>query len=249
MSRSTSLSSFINLKGGMAADEQIDLTLAAAHTEKLELELKPLLAAVDPATAALAQGVLTALGRVLADVAVLRQSIEQTYRSRADRIRIDPLPFIPQDRRSVAPVQEAQFELYAGDAEFSGTGWHAPETDGVSSWRWSGVEPASTILLPTLGGGRLHLILDMQMPFGLKFTDVAVTALINQTRLDLKAQNPNSSRCNFEADFELPDDEGFSSFALILQGERYRDPREAANPDPRELGVGVHKISMSRREK
>lgn len=246
MQRVNSASAFIDLQQASAADAQIDRALADGHARHLRSELATQLAAADPAGRALALGLIEALARLTAQVAVLQQSVEQSHRSRAERIRIDPLPFIPESRAASAPRPPQSFSIEAGATEFSGSGWFDAETNGTVSWRWSGKEPSATLVLPSLGGGRLRLSLDLQMPFGHRLSDASIALLINDTKLELQGPPAGSRQGRFIAEFSLPEDAGFGTVVLVLQSSLHSDTNATDRRDTRQLGVGLRKLTLER---
>lgn len=248
MGRSTSQAAFVDLQAAkMTADHQIEAAAIRSQTELLHRELSELISANEPAVQALAFGMVGALARISAQLLTLQQSIEQTYRSRADRLRIDPLPFIPESRRTVIPAPMRRFELAADAVEFSGDGWFPAETNGKVSWRWSGRGSNGSLLLPTLGGQGLRLTIDLLMPFKIHFRSEPLPFIVNGSRADLLPIKVVRDYATFEADFDLPDDDGFSSFVLIIPTPEYVVSGRPSGKEIRPLGVGLRGLVLEKR--
>jgi hypothetical protein len=246
MSQPKTMAAFVDLPAARSADTLIAKSIADAHQERLEKNLSELLATADPKTQALVRGLVGAVATLSAEVATLREDLAQFRRSRSDRIRVDPLQFIP-DSRSPQPAQQpSHFELLAASHQFNGLGWHQPERNEDRSWRWSGLTPRASVLLPTLGGRRLRLRAEMLMPFGLTFAKKPVRVLVNDAVAVLQPTSLRAEFGTFQAEIELPEDEGFSNFTLVLQEPPMTDPSGAPGREKRLLGLGLCRIMLER---
>lgn len=173
--------------------------------------------------------------------------VKKVDRSRTSRIRIDPSPVIQESRHlSGARQKTERFKVDAGSTEFSGTGWYAPETDGANYWRWSGSETNSTILLPTLGGGRLRLTLDLLMPFGRSFDDTSFSVFVNDIPVALGSARGKSKGTLFRGELSLSTTDESDTFTLLLQSTLYNDPDNSPYREMRVLGVGLYGIVIDK---
>lgn len=234
----------VDLSRRSAAD-LVDDTLFGAARARLREELSDGLAAMTGHASVFADGVVTILARQTAALEKISQRIDALSRSRGEKVRLDPLLFIPESRRlSVTPLAR-KFQIAANSPRFSGFGWHDAETYGDLSWRWGSRESGS-VILPTLGGGKLMITVRVQMPFGLSCTGDKVSVRINDMPLELNWQDLAQSAGTFTASFELQQDIGFSNFVLLIQGGPYEDGTEGIGRDPRQLGIGLVSIIVER---
>lgn len=222
----------------------IDDALAREQAEKLRQRMGPLLESAPPQTRDLVLGLVSVIGALSAQVSILSQSVDQSYKTRAERIRLDPLPFIPQERLTPAIKPNASQVILVGSHGFTGTGWHAPETNGTNFWCWSGAAPNATLLMPTLGGGKLKLLFDMLMPFGRSFDEAAITVLVNDTPITLSASPVKGNGKVYVGEVDLPEDQGLGSFVLVLQSVAFRAPSESR--EQRTLGVGLYAVMVKK---
>ncbi len=237
----------VDLKAAMAEGEAlIDAALAAHHTERLRAELAPMVAAAGPAAQDLAEGLIAAIGALSARVALLQQAATNVQASRAALIAIDPLPFIPEDRTPLPVQPPPRYALAADAPDFNGTGFYGPETNGRESWRWVRPDSASTILLPSLGGGRLLLRVGLMLPFGHTFDTAVARMRVNSMDVEMAPVIPPGNRGLFEATIELPEDEGLGTFVLMLESTSFTVPDAVPNSETRALGLGLQTVVLEK---
>jgi hypothetical protein len=241
MSRSPSLADFTDLS---PADRQIAAALIETRRERLLADLTGLIAATDPQTQALAKGLVDAMATLSAEISLVRESVEQAHRTHAQRVRIDPLPLIPESGPAERP---ARFELHAASSAFDGMGWYPAERQGDLSWRWSGLAPTACLLLPSLGGGPLSARLELLMPFSQPFPTAPLAIQVNGAPVPLAAAGAEGQTTAFQAEFTLPEDEGFGHFTLAFPQLHVTDPAPPGRRDGRVLGIGIRRLILESR--
>lgn len=237
----------IDLKVAMSESKTlIGTALFADHADRLRADMAPRVEAAGPAARHLADGLINAIGALSAQVALLEQAAANAKASRAELIAIDKLPFIPQGRAPIPVKHPEQFKLAVDSTDFNGTGFFGRETDGFESWRWLRPDTASTIVLPSLGGGRLVLRVWLKLPFGHTFDTEVVRVRVNSTDILMIPINPPGNRGLFEATIELPIDQGLGTFMLVLESTSYTPTDAERNNETRTLGLGLLAVELER---
>jgi hypothetical protein len=234
---------FVDLTRAPVSDRLIDQALVDAAARDIRAQIGDagsLPAEIGPVIDRL----VSVLARQSASIEKLHQSLEATLRDRAEMMRLDPLPFIPEGRRMPVKAQARKLELAAASPEFSGTGWYKPETNGQISWRWTQRPSGGVLVLPTLGGGKLTLSAKLMMPFGRPCNGETVTVMVNDTPLKVTWTSAQGSFATFTSNFELPQDDGLGTFALLIQSAVYEDPGHEGERDSRLLGVGLRSLVL-----
>lgn len=175
---------------------------------------------------------------------MLAQAQQEAALTRAERLRIDPLPHIPAARRAAALAPEAAAEegpvaVEAGGPDFAGYGWYAAEPTEGGSLRWSGAARCATLLLPALGGGRLVVSLALRSPFGVPLALEGQAWFLNGMPLPFEAVANDGTTGIFEAPATLPDMPAGSRITLLLFGAQFADPATGPRRDTRLLGLGL----------
>ncbi len=235
---------FVDLTRAPVSQRLIDQALADTAAREVRAELGESITNLPPEVAEVVGKLVNIIARQSASIEKLHQSLEATVRDRSEMMRLDPLPFIPEGRRMPARTQSRRIELAAASPEFSGTGWYKPETNGQISWRWTQRPAGGVLLLPTLGGGKLTLSAKLMMPFGRLCNGETVTVMVNDTPLKVTWTSAQGSFASFAATFELPQDEGMGTFALLIQSGVYEDPGHDGERDSRLLGVGLRQLVL-----
>ncbi|WP_419897279.1 hypothetical protein [Roseomonas sp. USHLN139] len=235
----------LDLAGLKRADALVAETGLRLRAEPILARLAPVLKGLDPSLQALGRQLAEEIARLGLANEALRQDVAATRRSREDWVKLDPLSYIPGSRRAEAPPPPDQVVMTPDADNFTGAGWHGPETDGRRAWRWSGRNgDCATLLLPGLGAGRLRLTLHMIMPFGARWNSERSTAVINAMPVALKPVSPpDSGQPVLQAEFELVEDAALGPISLVLVMPRYTAP---AGGDTRALGPGFMRLELAR---
>ncbi len=239
------LSEYLDLSR-LAADDQLVLNGAVAQ------EKKRLLAKVREALnggASNAEQLAEAFVDIIADltvrIEVMEQQLAARRRSRAERLAIDPLPFISSERRADVPEVARRFELDLQAPGFNGYGWYDLESENGHAWRWSRSDGVATIMLPTLGGGKLSLTLTVQMPFGAMLDIREFQFLANDTPIVLQDIVRDRTSGTFQGEVILDSDNGLGRFTLTIQGISTGDAElEEIAGETRRLGIGLSGLSV-----
>ncbi|WP_426957404.1 hypothetical protein [Muricoccus radiodurans] len=237
------LSDGLDLAALRRADRAVEDAAARARAGAIRDRLENLIAVCDPALRALAEALIAEIGRADARAEAAAQAALETRRSRGEWISLDPLRHIPEGRAAPPPPPPRRVAVHAADPAFHGFGWHSAEGTGAESWRWSGTDRAASIILPSLGGGRLMIRLDVVAPFQAALDASAITVLANGQPLELLLVRAAPSRATLGADYTAPEDGGHGSLVLVLLGPSFAD---AAGPDTRVLGVGLRSVTVER---
>jgi hypothetical protein len=211
----------------------------------------PFLERLDPDTRLFGEYLVEEVARLSAQVEALAQAQQADALSRAERMRIDPLPFIPAARRVAAagPARAAEAGPHAVDVaseDFIGYGWYPAEETEVGSLRWSGPARCATVQLPGLGGGAVQVTLALRAPFGQALDLAQQDMFLDGMKLELEvlAQDGAVHTCRGLA--VLPELPAEARVALLLTGTRYVDGAAGPRRDTRELGLGLGWIRIER---
>lgn len=235
---------FVDLTRAPVSERLVDQALAEAAARDVRAQLGESAASLAPEVAEVIGKLVNVIARQSASIEKLHQSLEAQLRDRSEMMRLDPLPFIPEGRRMPPRAQARKLELAAASPEFAGTGWYKPETNGQISWRWTQRPTGGVLILPTLGGGKLTLTAKLMMPFGRLCNGETVTIMVNDTPLKVTWTSAQGSFATFTSNFELPQDDGMGTFALLIQSGVYEDPGHEGERDSRLLGVGLRSLVL-----
>jgi hypothetical protein len=229
----------LDLSAMRLANSAVEAAAARSKSEALSERLAPAMAGLDPALRPLLDRLIGELGRVEARAEAAHQAATELRRSRGDWLRIDPLRHIPEGRATPPPPPPSRIDVSADDPAFFGFGWHPPEGSGQDSWRWSGLAPAASVVLPSLGAGVLSLRLDFLAPFGQAVAAEDITLLANGEPLSLELVKAEGNHATLSATWQAAEDRGAGSLALVILGPVYRD---SAGTDTRALGLGIRRV-------
>jgi len=224
------------------ASEAVEAAAARAATAALRARMEDDLAALSPSLRGVMERLIGEMGRIGARAESAWQAATETRRSRGEWLQIDPLRHIPEDRGTPLPPPPTQIELRADDPDFVGFGWHPAERNAQESWRWSGLAPAASIILPDLGLGGVEIELDIVFPFGHPFDLDAVTILVDGEPLQLSAAQVSGSRATLIAFWEGREVAG-GNLGLVILGPSLADPKGI---DARSLGLGIRRLFATR---
>lgn len=245
----TSLSG-LDLSQLAEADRLIAEAALRLRAEAIHGRMAPLLEKLEPATREIVGQLVTEIARAGLQAEAARQAVEASQRSREAAIRLDPLRYIPGTRVVPRVAPPASVVIQADAEDFTGTGWYEAERSGHRAWRWSGRNGNyATLLVPSLGGGRLRIALHLMMPFGGKLDLGATTLLANAVALPLRLREGSHAGAPvLEAEHELPEDHGTGSLALVLISPPHRQAEQPGQPvtDRRALGPGLVKAEIER---
>jgi hypothetical protein len=236
-------SPFLDLSPERAA-ALLDAALERQHLARLRDDAGPLLAALPDAAQPFGEAVLAELARLAARLDAVEAAAEEARLSREERLRRDPLRFIPAQRvaAAAAPAPEAEagpVALDAGDPDFTGFGWWPMERTEGGSLRWSGAARCATLLLPALGGGALMLTLSLRAPFGLPLDIAAHDLFLDGVPLAFDTVSNDGVIGVFEARVSLPGLPAGSRVTLLLHGPLREDPASGPRRDTRSIGLGL----------
>jgi len=224
------------------AGRAVEGAAARDRAEAIRARLLPALSALpDPVRAAM-EAIIGEMGRIAAEAGAARQEAGESRRERGEWLQIDPLRHMPGDRGQPIPPAAASLDIRPGDPDFVGFGWHTAERRGEESWRWSGLAPAASIVLPDPGPGTVEVALHLELPFRHPFDLDRFTVLANGQPLALEADLAEPHRGVFTAQWEGSDTPG-GTLALVLLGPLVSNP---ASPDQRKLGVGIQRVRARR---
>lgn len=197
----------------------------------------------DDAVRAVAAPLIEELARLGAQLDALAQAQHAQALSRAEMLRIDPLRMIPPARlaaaQAAAPDPGHTFAIEAGDAAFTGFGWHPAERTDRGTLRWSGQARCASLLLPALGGGEVVLSLSLRAPFGLPLDLGACDLFLDGMPLTAAIVAEDGPGVIVEARATLPPATAEGRITLLLLGPRHPDPAPGPRRDPRLLGLGL----------
>ncbi len=191
------------------------------------------------------------IARLSATVEALSQLRQADALSRAERMRIDPLPFIPAARREAAAGPEAMPEsgpvaFDVASEDFIGFGWYPAEMTDAGALRWSGAARWATAQLPALGGGALRITLALRAPFGAALDLAAQDIFLDGLKLDLAVLSQDGAVATCQAVAVLPALPAGSRISLLLEGARFDDPATGPRRDIRSLGLGLGWLRIER---
>ncbi|WBV44755.1 hypothetical protein [Pseudoroseomonas cervicalis] len=235
----------LDLASLQRADSLIAEAGLRARAEPILARLQPTLARLDPALQGLGRELVQEIARLGVATESLRQELAATKRSREDWVRLDPLRYIPASRRAAGAPPPPRLVLTPRDDLFAGAGWHGAETDGSREWRWSGRNGETcTLLLPSLGAGRLRLTLQLVMPFGARWNAERSTLVVNAQPLALRLLTPpDSTQPLLQGELTVEDDAGLGPLSLVLVAPRHTAP---SGGDTRALGPGLVRLEIER---
>jgi hypothetical protein len=159
---------------------------------------------------------------------------------------VDPLSFVPAERTPRAPTAADHFELAMDSPGFNGLGWYAAEHDGQSAYRWSGAAQPASLMLPSLGGGRLCLATLLRLPFQAELAPEAIRFRVNEMEVTPRVVKRTPRAFHLEFDLELPAEDPLGRFAFVMEAPCFSDTRPIPKPDRRRLGPGLWKLSLTR---
>ena len=214
------------------------------HAARLREAAEAVLARQSPDARALGEHLLDALATLAAQLDALDQVQRQAALSRAERLRIDPLRAIPPERVAMAVGAPPEAEtgpvaVEAGDLDFRGFGWFAPERTDRGTLRWSGEARCATLLLPALGGGDLLLTLSLRAPFGIPLDITAYDLFLDGMPLTFATVANDGVTGLFEARVTLAPAVAGARVTLLLHGPQHEDPASGPRRDTRRLGLGL----------
>lgn len=234
---------FLDLSPDRAA-ALVDAALERRHAARLMDDAGPLLAALPAEAQPFAGLVLTELARQAAQIDALGAAQQEAALSREERMRIDPLRFIPKQRLAAAMGPEAEpvdgpVAVDAGDPDFAGSGWWQAERTEGGSLRWSGTARCATLLLPALGGGDVVLTLCVRAPFGLPLDIAEHDLFLDGVPLAFRTVANDGVIGIFEAPLTLPPMPVGARVTLLLHGPQHEDPASGPKRDTRRIGLGL----------
>ncbi len=222
----------------------LDAALERRHTQRLREDAAPLLAALPAEAGPFGEWMLAELARQAARLDMLEDAQRAATLSREERMRLDPLRFIPKSRLGAALGPAAEPEdgpvaLDAGAPDLVGTGWWPVERTEGGSLRWSGVSRCATLLLPALGGGELTLTLCLRAPFGIPLDIAQHDVFLDGQPLVLTTVANDGVIGIFEAALTLPEMPPGAKRTLLLHGPQHEDPATGPRRDTRRIGLGL----------
>jgi hypothetical protein len=212
---------------------------------------EPFLARLDADARIFGEYLVEEVARLSAQVEALAQLRQADALSRAERLRIDPLPFIPAARRDAAagPAEMPEAGPYAVDVaseDFIGFGWYPAEATEAGSLRWSGPARFASVQLPGLGGGAVQVTLALRAPFGAALDPGQHDLFLDGLKLELEVLSRDGAVHTCRALAMLPDLPAGSRVALLLTGSRFADAAAGPRRDTRELGLGLGWVRIER---
>ncbi len=222
----------------------IDAALERRHAQRLHGDAAPLLAALGEQVQPFGEFLVAELARQAARLDTLEAAQNAATLSREERMRLDPLRFIPKSRLGAAlgPAEEpieGPVALDPGAPDFTGFGWWQAERTEGGSLRWSGAARCATLLLPALGGGELVLTLCLRAPFGLKLDIAEHDIFLDGIPLAFHTVANDGVIGIFEAALTLGEMQAGARLALLLHGPQHEDPAVGPKRDTRRIGLGL----------
>lgn len=241
----------LDLSSNHRAAALLESGLHQAEAARLREVAAPFLDRLDPDARLFGEHLVEELARLSAQVEALSQLREADALSRAERMRIDPLPFIPAARRNAAAGPEAVPEagpvaFDVASEDFIGFGWFPAEMTDAGALRWSGAARCATAQLPALGGGTLRLTLALRAPYSTALDLAEQDVFLDGMKLDLAVLSQDGAVVTCQADAVLPELPTGSRISLLLQGARFADPATGPLRDSRTLGIGLGWLRIER---
>lgn len=156
------LSRFLSLSD----NDLSNIALHTAYVEKVHKKLvKEATAAVpnfkdDPQHKFLRQ-LVADHAKLLAEVQYVREELNGVPLSHTRQKAVDPVAFMGELERKKGTEGPKLYQVDLNHG-FVGGGWYAAEGSNDHYWRWSGPTNSSTVLLPSLGGGKLRFDLKVK---------------------------------------------------------------------------------------
>jgi hypothetical protein len=222
----------------------IDAAMEHRHALRLREDAAPLLAALPEAAQPFGEFMLGELARQAARIDALEDAQRAATLSREERMRLDPLRFIPKSRLGAAlgpaaEPEEGPVALDAGAPDFVGFGWWQAERTEGGSLRWSGAARCATLLLPALGGGEMVLTLCLRAPFGSRLDLSEHDLFLDGQPLAFTTVANDGVIGIFEAALSLAEMPAGARLTLLLHGRQYEDPATGPKRDTRRIGLGL----------
>jgi len=241
----------LDLSPDRRAAALIEAGLHQAEAARLRAAAGPFLDRLDPDARLFGEHLVEEIARLSAQVEALSQLRQADSLSRAERMRIDPLPFIPAARREAAAGPEAAPEAApvafdVASEDFIGFGWYPAEMTDAGALRWSGAARCATAQLPALGGGALRITLALRAPFGAALDLAAQDIFLDGLKLDLAVLSQDGAVATCQAVAVLPVLPASSRISLLLHGARFTDPATGPLRDSRTLGLGLGWLRIER---
>jgi hypothetical protein len=229
----------------------VDAAVERRNLLRLRDDAAPLVQAMPDAAQPFAEFVLAELARMAARLDAIEDVQSAATRSREERLRLDPLRFIPSVRLADAMGEDAPAELgpvavAGGDPGFVGFGWWEPERTEDGSLIWSGTSRCASVLLPALGGGDLTVTLALRSPFGLPLDVGEHDFFLDGVPLSFATVSNDGTIGIFEARATLPPMVAGARVALLLVGPQHDDPARGARRDTRRIGIGLMWVRLER---
>ncbi len=212
---------------------------ATAIADRLATAIDPL----DPAAREVVRLLIGEMGRLEARVIAAEQAAGDARRSRGDWVSLDPLRMAPPRRTAPAPATPSRVEVHAGDPAFHGTGWHGAEGRSGGTFRWSDHVSVASVVLPSLGAGRIAVRVDLIAPFSLPIRAEDLRFIVDGEApgFTLTAEGNPLTTAAFE--IVSTDEPGAGLLGIVIGGPRYGDP---AGREKRGLGIGIRRIVAER---
>jgi hypothetical protein len=229
----------------------LEAGLHAEQAARLRTVAEPFLARLDRDARLFGEYLVEEVARLSAQVEALAQLRNADALSRAERLRIDPLPFIPAARRDAAAgppelPETGPFAMDTASEDFIGFGWYPAEETEAGPLRWSGPARFATVQLPGLGGGPVQVTLALRAPFGVPFDPAQHDVFLDGLKLELEVLSRDGAVNTCRGLAMLPDLPAGSRVALLLTGTRFTDAASGPRRDTRELGLGLGWVRIER---
>jgi hypothetical protein len=239
----------LDLTAMRQADRLVDEAAARMRTAPVLTRLSTVADQLDPSLREVVELIAYEIGRVGAAAETARQLAQSGRQSRSERIKLDPLRFIPASRQGTGPEPAGPLSLRPDAPEFIGAGWFEAEHHGDRAWRWSGAagSPCATLLLPSLGSGRLRFTFRLSVPFQQPFEPERFGIVVNARPLALTATATGASSGVVTGETVVEDDHALGSLAVVLVLPRY-GARDGGVNDTRQLGVGIEHLQVEKVE-
>ncbi|PWS34923.1 hypothetical protein DFH01_21495 [Falsiroseomonas bella] len=229
----------------------MDAALERRNLARLRDDAGPLVEAMPPEAQPFAEFVLHELARAAARLDMLEAAQQEARLSREERLRLDPLRFIPAARLAAAlgPAAAAEAGPVAvtpGAPDFIGQGWWETEQTEGGALTWSGAARCATLLLPALGGGELVLTLCLRSPFGLPLDIAEHDIFLDGVPLAFDTVSNDGTVGIFEARPVLPELPAGARLTFLLHGPQHEDPSRGPRRDTRRIGLGLLWVRLER---